>query len=281
MTTVARQAPHHRTLTCYTDYKCRRPECVDRYNAWGRQRGRAITAGTWQPLRDAEPIRQHLLALHAAGITIHRVAKLTGMPYRSIRSFTQHDYGNTAPRRRRVTHEVAEKILAINLEEHTPGHVNPIGSQRRIQALAAIGWPSIYVARAAGIHPSNRTTIFSRPTMRASTAQRIAAAYDELRHKKPERNGIRPVSVKRAKMQAADRRWPPPKYWDEVGAIDDEYFTPEYGVTKREIVAQNANEVMRFSGLDRQAAADRLGVSKAYIDHAFREFPQYAVEVAA
>ena len=39
--------------------------------------------------------------------------------------------------------------------------------------------------------------------------------------------------------------------------------------------------LIRFSGLSRAAAAERLGVSKAYVEHAFRDHPQYAVEVAA
>lgn len=281
MTTATKQPPNHDTLTCYTDYKCRLPECVERYNAWSRDRERAIADGTWQPLLDAEPIRQHLLKLHAAGITIHRVSTLTGLTYKSVRSFTQHDYGNASPRRRRCTQEVADKILAVTLEDHGTAYVNPIGSARRFQALVAIGWPTIYTARRAGLHPSNRTTIFQAPTMRASTAQRIADVYDEMRHQKPSRDGVSPTSIKRAKKQAADKRWPPPKYWDEVGAIDDPDFEPLYGVTRREIVAQDANWIMRTTGLDKAGAAARLGVSKSYIEHAFREHPQYAVEVAA
>lgn len=281
MTTATRTAPHHDTLTCYADYKCRRPECVDRYNAWGRDRKRAITAGTWQPLLDAEPVRQHLLALHAAGITIHRVAAITGIQYRAVRIFTQHDYGNTAPRRRRVTREVAAKILAVNVAEHTPGNVDCTGSRRRIQALMAIGWPLIYIAERAGIHPSNRSTIVSRPTIRATTAQKITGAYDEMRNQKPARHGVRPTSIKRARQQAADNRWPPPAYWDETGAIDDPHFEPMYRLTRREIVAQDAHWLMTTNGLNKAAAAERLGVDKSYVEHAFRDHPQYAPATTA
>lgn len=276
-----RQPPNHETLTCYTDYRCRLPECVDRYNAWCRDRGRAIADGTWQPLLDAEPIRQHLLTLHAAGITIYRVAALTGLTYKSVRSFTQHDYGNAAPRRYRVTREVAAKILAINTEDHTPGLIHPIGSQRRVQALVALGWPTIHTARRAGLHPSNRNTIFQAPTMRATTAQRIADTYDEMRHQRPARHGVSATSIKRAKKQAADRRWPPPKYWDQTGAIDDEHFEPLYRVTRLELVAQDADWLMRTSGLNREQAAARLGVHKTYVDQAMKAHPQTGQELAA
>lgn len=274
-TPPVRQAPHHETLTCYTDYRCRRPACVDRYNAWSRGRERAIADGTWQPLLDAEPVRLHLLALHAAGITIHRVATLTGMTHRSVRSYTQHDYGHVAPRRRRITREVAERILAINPAEHTPGYVDPLGSRRRVEALAAIGWPSIHLARKAGIHPSNRTTILAGPTMRGSTAQRIADAYDELKRARPARHGVRKGSMSRARKQARDLRWPPPKYWDETGAIDDPDFRPMYRVTRAEILAEDAAWLIG-SGLGRTAAAKRLGVDKSYLDRALAQHAEEA-----
>lgn len=280
-TAVRREPPHHNKLTCYVDYDCRLPECVDRYNAWGRDRRRAITAGTWQPLLDAEPIRQHLLTLHAAGITIHRVAAITGLEYRAVRNFTQHDYGNAKPRKRRVTRAVAAKILAVNPIDHTPGNVETTGSRRRVHALMAIGWPLIYTAERAGIHPSNRSVVLARPSIRATTAQKITAAYDEMRDQKPARHGVRPTSIKRAKQQAAANRWAPPAYWDENGAIDDPHFEPMYRLTRREIVAQDAGWIMSTLGVDRGAAAERLGVSRDYVDHAFRDHPQYAVEVAA
>lgn len=281
MSTTRREAPNHDTLTCYCDYQCRLPACVQRYRAWENNRYHAIANGTWQPLLDAEPVRQHLLHLHAAGITIHRVATITGLTHRAVRNFTQHDYGNTAPRKRRVTREVAAKILAVNTRDHTPGNVDSTGSRRRLHALMAIGWPLLYTAQHAGIHPSNRSVIVARPTIRATTAQKITAAYDELKNRKPARHGIRPTSIKRAKQQASANRWPPPAYWDETGAIDDPHFEPMYRVTRREIVAHDANWIMRTTGVSREDAANRLGVTKSYIDHAFRDHPEYAVGVAA
>jgi hypothetical protein len=275
VTTAVRQPPHHDNLTCYTDYRCRLPQCIERYNAYDRERGRAITAGTWQPLLDAEPIRQHLLTLHAAGITIYRVAAITGLQYRQVRSFTQHDYGNAAPRKRRVTREVAAKILAVTLADHTPGNVDCTGSRRRVQALMAIGWPLVYIAERAGIHPSNRSSIVSRPTIRATTAQKIAAAYDEMRDQKPARHGVRSTSIKRAKQQAAANRWPTPKYWDETGAIDDPEWQPEYKKLRAEIIAEEAHWLMTMGGLDRDQAAERLEVSRFAVDRALREHPQY------
>lgn len=58
--TTDRQPPHHRNLTCVKEYRCKRPECVARNQAYARRRYRQQGYGTWQPLVDATPARQHI-----------------------------------------------------------------------------------------------------------------------------------------------------------------------------------------------------------------------------
>ncbi|MDT0608792.1 hypothetical protein [Streptomyces lancefieldiae] len=282
MTAADRQPPHHKTITCYTDYKCRLPECVQRYREWGRARYRAKANGEPGRYTDAEPVRQHLLKLYAADIGIHAIAASTGLTYLAVRSFTHHEYGNRRPRRRRCTPATAAKILAVTEANIVTGRIDATGTVRRLQALVAIGWPLEQIGPHAGLSPENLHQLTKRERVLSSTARRVAEAYELLRHKKPTRNGVDKRSATRARNRAAANRWPTPAYWaDRMDVIDDPDFEPLYGVTKREIVAQDANELIRFSGLDRATAAERLGVSKAYIDHAFRDHPQYAVEVAA
>ncbi|MFF9175929.1 hypothetical protein [Streptomyces sp. NPDC014793] len=283
MTIVVREAPHHRNLTCYTDYRCRLPECVERYNTWQQNRLRAVAAGTWKPFIDATPVREHLLELYAAGFTPHRVSVITDIDWNTVRLYTQ-----AAPRQgrgmiRQTTPEFAAKILAIKPEPTLPGRVDPTGTRRRIQALVAIGWPLKELGPHIGVKPDHVRRIIKRnEQVFGTTAQATADAYDRLRNSQPRKHGVSEIGVARARKYAKEHRWAPPSYWAErMDVIDDPDFEPMYGVTRREIVAQDANEVMRFAGLDRQAAAERLGISKAYIDHAFREYPQYAVEVAA
>ncbi|MGQ4513632.1 hypothetical protein [Streptomyces sp. DW26H14] len=271
MTTATRTPPHHDTLTCYADYRCRRPECVERYRAWSRDRYHAKAKGTWTNLLDAEPVREHLLALQAAGITIHRIAAITGMPYNSVRSYTQSCRSH--PRRHRITPTAAEKILAIDPETTRPSRVDPTGARRRIEALVAIGWPTIRIAERAGFSPANRTCIFNRPTILLTTAQGVTEAYEEMRHQKPARHGVSATSIKRAKKRAAERRWPPPKYWDETGAIDDPDFTPGYRVTKAEILAEEARWLMDTAGYTRAEVAGQLGISLDYVHRALAENP--------
>jgi hypothetical protein len=280
--TSDRQPPHHNTITCYTDYRCRLPQCVERYREWDRARYRAKANGEPSRYIDAEPVRQHLLKLYAADLSINAIAASTGLTYLAVRGFTHHEYGNRRARRQRCTRETAAKILAITPDNITSGRIDSTGTIRRVQALVAKGFPLERIAPHAGLSVNNMSALLQRETVLASTARKVAEAYELLQNQAPARHGVDKRNVSRARKRAAANRWPDTKYWaTRMDVIDDPHFEPLYGVTRREIVAQDANELMRISGLDRATAADRLGVSKAYIDHAFRDHPQYAIEVAA
>ncbi|MFB7244586.1 hypothetical protein ACFCYX_19260 [Streptomyces populi] len=282
MTTAIRQAPHHRTLTCYTDYRCRLPECVERYREWDRARYRAKANGEPAKYIAAEPVRRHLTKLYATGITIHAVAATTGLTYLAVRSFTHHEYGNRRPRRRRCTPETAAKILAVNEGNINTGRIDATGTVRRLQALVAAGWPLERIGPHAGLSAENLHALTKRNQVLAGTARQVAEAYELLLHRRPANHGIDKRNISRARRRAAANRWPDPAYWaTRMDVIDDPDFEPLYGVTRREQIAQDANWVMRTAGLDRQAAAARLGIHKSYLDHAFRDHPEYAVEVAA
>ncbi|MGA4875920.1 hypothetical protein [Streptomyces lydicamycinicus] len=275
MTTATRTAPHHNTLTCYTDYKCRRPDCVTRYNDWYRARAHALAAGTWKPYVDAAPVREHLLELHAAGITPHRIEQITGIDWCSIRLFTQPHLGQGRGITKRTTPDTAAKILAVRLDDLVPGRVDATGTRRRVQALAAMGWPLAAVGSHIGIaagyarHLAHREAVFGR------TAQAVSNGYDELRHKRPQRNGITRTVAKRTRTYAARQNWAPPKYWDQhPGAIDDPDFEPMHGLLRAEIIAQDAHWLITTNGLDRDQAAERLNVSRFSVDRALREHPQ-------
>lgn len=280
--TTDRQPPHHNTITCYTDYKCRLPECVRRYNDRNNARLRAHKEGTYSALVEVTPARQHIICLMNTGMSADAIARAAGISVHSVLDILRPHATKRRGKRRRISPQLAQKLLAVRASDRTSGRIDATGTIRRVQALVALGWPVKHIADRAGLSAENSSYILKRPRVYSSTAKAIAVVYDELRGKRPERNGVIKAHVVVAKNRAARNRWAPPRYWDQhPGAIDDPDFEPMYGVTKREIVAQDANEVMRLCGLDRQAAADRLGVTKSYIDHAFREYPEYALEVAA
>lgn len=262
-----RQAPHHETLTCYTDYRCRLPQCVDRYNTWQTNRLAAIADGTWQPFIDATPVREHLHTLYAAGLTPHRVSALTGIDWNTVRLYTHGAPQHGRGRIQQVAPETAAKILAIRPEPTLPGRVDPTGTRRRIQALSAIGWPLRELGPHLGVQPDNVRRILVRGRhVYGTTAQAAAAAYDQLKGSRPRRHGVSEIGVARALRNARQNKWAPPKYWDaHPGAIDDPHFTPMYRMTRREILAEDAHW-LAASGLDRGDIAERLGVDRSYVD---------------
>lgn len=282
MTRRTGEAPHHNNLTCYTDYGCRLPACVERRRQWQREHRRKQREGQ-AALVDAQPVRQHIIRLNSAGISTYRIALVASVDDMTVRAFLPSSTGRRT-KKHRTTPDIARKILAVTIDTATSGYVDGTGTRRRIQALSAAGWPLRGMAEHLGLNATYVGDLVRRSDrpLFASTAEKVAVAYEQMKDKKPTRHGIEARTAKHVRERAKAKRWPTPDYWDQhPGAIDDPHFEPLYGVTKREIVAQDAHWVMTTIGLDRASAAARLGVSKAYIDHAFRDHPQYAVEAAA
>ncbi|MEY9995822.1 hypothetical protein ABIE67_007854 [Streptomyces sp. V4I8] len=233
---------------------------------------------------DAEPVRRHIRTLYAAGFTDRRIAAIAGLAPETVSSFTRpiNRAGNRKGVKRTCTPSVASKILAVRAEDALPGLVDATATRRRVQALIAIGWPIEHIARHIGVTGNHLRLAMGRPRVYGRTAQAVIDAYNELKDKRPHRNGVGRVEASRARRRAEANRWPRPAYWAErMDVIDDPDFEPLYGVTRREIVAQDANFIMRTAGLNKAATAARLGVDKSYLDHAFRDHPEYAIEVAA
>ncbi|MFH8627808.1 hypothetical protein ACH4A8_38975 [Streptomyces vietnamensis] len=286
--TVRREPPNHNTLTCYVNYRCRRDECVERYNRRNQERLALKAEGAWDRFTDAAPVRRHVLSLLQAGATPNGIALAAGVSNAALRGLLPATAQRRAPRKHRMETSTAKKLLAVTTEQVTPPLVCAAGTARRIQALVAEGWPInhlgvrfsfnekyiyLLLKRAEGAEPSE---------VRASTARRVAAIYPQLASLEPTRSGVSKASRAAARRFAQSRNWPPVSYWaDRMDVIDDPDFEPLYGVTKRELIAQDANWVMRTTGIDKAAAAERLGVSKAYVEHAFRDHPEYALGTAA
>ena len=104
---------------------------------------------------------------------------------------------------------------ARRVHEGRPRRLNPTGTRRRIQALAAIGYSPASLAKIAGVdfHPADiaqgRTSFVYR-----STAQLVAELYERL-SMTPAPAGTMPerVSSAKARKLAARHNWAPPMAW--------------------------------------------------------------------
>lgn len=267
MTTATRQLPPHGSLSRHKHHGCKCDTCYDSYNAYQSERAKLRAAGLGRQLVHAAPVRRHLIALYAAGLPPHRIATLARLDINTIKAFTHPSQSRPQGRRQRTSADTAARILAVS-PDAMPGLVDCTGTRRRVQALVAIGWPCERIARAAGISPQNLAHLLGNQRVRHSTAAAVRAAYEEMSVQKPERCGVSRATVKRSKRRADANRWAPPSYWAQYDAIDDPDFQPEYGRLRAEVIAEDAAWIMATSGLDAEQAAERLGITRAYLHQA-------------
>lgn len=93
--------------------------------------------------------------------------------------------------------------------------VPAVGTSRRLQALAAIGWSASEVASRVGTHPQLLLKIRAGEygRVRLSTARRVAAVY-ELLSMRPRSDRVGNI----VRNRAARYGWVPPLAWDDVDA---------------------------------------------------------------
>ncbi|CAM5262994.1 hypothetical protein [Streptomyces badius] len=273
-TATRREAPNHNTLTCYTRYKCRLPDCVERYRANERTRRRQQRRGEYQRLTDAAPVREHVRHLLATGASPRAIAIRADVAGRVVRDLLPASQaGSRTPRKYRVLADNAAKILAVTPDDVVPHYVPALGSVRRLQALVADGMPMIHIAPHVDLYPSYISSLLWRADeldnhqVFGTTALAITRGYNHLSGKNPLRYGATRKSKALARRIGASRNWPTSKYWARFpDAIDDPHFTPEYKVTKAEILAEETRWLIETAGLTRTEAAERLRKDRSYID---------------
>ena len=255
---------NHGTLTAYCTHACRCPDCKRVANrhvkAWRLRRLQGEA-----PLVDAQPVRDHVQQLLAAGMSFRGIALTAGWASRN--SLT------SALSRDRVTVRTRDRILAISpasdMRRH--GYVDATGSQRRLQALVAIGWTTREIThRMGGKDHGTVTDITSanNTTIRRATAERIKAIFDELW----DQPGPSRISAQRA----AKRGWLVPLAWDD-DTIDDPAATPDLGEPDAPGHGRNRAHVVEdyLDTWDHHlgflpAAATRLGMSEYALEGALR-----------
>lgn len=217
--------PDHGTLSRAKYHKCHCQKCRKASADYQRNRHRKRGYGTWQPLVDAEPVRQHLAMLRKHGISYIRTAELAGL-YPPTVGRLLYTVGGRQPTKR-VRPETAAAILAVTPRAADRHTTDATGSHRRIQALAANGWPLKRLAQPFGVNPSTPGRLLAQATLCTTTAKAIADAYEHLQHQRPEDHGVKAWDANKARQRAAAAGWRDPLWWDDMGRIDDPDFDPD------------------------------------------------------
>ena len=166
-------------------------------------------------LVDAEPLREHVAALMAAGMSFKAIALTAGWSSRNALA--------DAIMRKRVMPRTLARVLAVRADSDNrrDAYTDATGSARRLQALAINGWPTRNLAKRLGHKdPATIQNIASgkTPTIRLRTKDDIRRLFDEL--------WDQPGPSKRTADIAKARGWLPALAWDD-DLIDRPEHQPE------------------------------------------------------
>jgi hypothetical protein len=170
-------------------------------------------------LVSADPVRQHVLRLRAAGGSYESIgqAARTG-------AMTVHCIANA--RRPRVQAEIAARLLAVTEADIHRTHPSPGGIMWRLRALVAMGHTCTRMAAATGVPPATLRRIVRGETLTTSPQlrQAVIALFDAWWDKTPpQRTRHEKHAADNARTRAARNDWPPP-----AGLDDDQLDQPGY-----------------------------------------------------
>lgn len=121
-----------------------------------------------------------------------------------------------------------------------PRKVPAAGTQRRLTALAALGWTFADIADQLGCQRQALHGFLRETTVYAATAAAVARVYDDLSMGRPEGR-----YATRTRGWAASNGWPPPLAWEGID-IDDPAAVPDRGAPTDDQV----DEVVVLRALD-------------------------------
>ncbi|WP_331764787.1 hypothetical protein [Streptomyces sp. NBC_01238] len=187
-----------------------------------------MSSGQWEPFVDAEPVREHLRQVNAAGMPYRAICERLGLAHESSLQHLMWGRGEYGPGQQ-VRRETAELVLAYwpSLEDFPDGsRIGATGTRRRIEALAVRGWPRHAVAKRIGMDECNFRKAVKRDRITARLARQVAAVYDALWDQDPLEHGVPLNAVSRVRADAARLGFRSALAWDD-DTIDDPAAVPQ------------------------------------------------------
>lgn len=135
--------------------------------------------------------------------------------------------------------------------------VPAVGTVRRLQALAWMGWPAYVLAPMAGYRSGEALlNLHRRQWVCSATARRVSDLYDAL--------SMRPGPSETTRRRARARGWVSPLCWDDE-VIDDPAASPTTARMRRERSARSARNTDEPDpvAVERALGGERVPLSKA------------------
>ena len=215
----------HGTRLAYVCDHCRCPACTDANRLEARRRRTAIAYGTWTGLVDASPSRTHIAELRVGGLSLQGIAALSGVGYGTLARIVYGDPSRDQSPTTQVRSATARRLLQIPTETvrvTDRSRVTSGASRRRLQALAALGWPFPALAVRLGRSPGNLRRTLTTRTVTVASARTIAELYEALRDTAPPtRTPAEITAAGNTRTQARLAGWLPPLAWDDIDVDPD------------------------------------------------------------
>jgi hypothetical protein len=232
---------------------CRTACCSEPNSRWMKRYRLAAYRNDGRTNIDPAPVRAHIQRLQKH-MTLSGIAATVGSSASHLRKIMAGTHPTMRP-------DLAARILAVSATTQIGTHwVAGIGAQRRIQALAAIGYSFERIATLSdGCHKLNVRAIAyeERDWISSDYNESIKAVFDQLcMTPYAPRNGHERAGVTRIMKRATASGWAPPLAWDDE-TIDDPAAKP-VGLTGRYIVGDYIDE----AAVLRRMAGDRVTLTK-------------------
>lgn len=210
---------------------------------------------------DATPVTNRISALKTAGYSWTELAKLTGLSEPALKLVGTWTVQNT------VCLDTHHRVMAVPLPTGIVsgrGVLPAVGTQRRIQALMAIGWTQADLARECGFSGQKIVSdlLNRRQSVLSETAFRVCEVFNRLQ--------MTPGSSEVLRKRARGWGWPVPLAWDE-DSMDDPNTKPSSGGRVRVSAAERITELQDDLGITNiNDIASRLGIKDTSVERAIQ-----------
>lgn len=163
----------------------------------------------------------------------------------------------------------AEARYEMNRARGIPGRLSPVGTQRRLQALVALGFTWSYLDRYMGNRMAEKFGSGRLNYVFPATHAKVLETFNALADTEPpQTTAAERGAVTKARNMARRHGWPPPGAWFD---IDDPDERPDPGWRPLQYRAEELAaewDHLRWAGVSIYTAASQLGVTVGAIEKA-------------